>query len=69
MYLKEAETANQDIYDDFKFQKQQLWSLWFKQKYFSVVRVEENIIIVVFSHVPAICIEGVGGQTQYQIIC
>ena len=21
MYLKEAETANQDIYDDFKFQK------------------------------------------------
>ena len=32
------ERVNWDIYDDFKFKKQ-LWSPWFIQKYFSVVRV------------------------------
>ena len=37
-YSNEAERANKDIYDDSKMKKT-LWSSWFIQKYFSIVRV------------------------------
>ena len=42
-----TQRINQDIYDDFKLKKKNLWSLWFIQTYLSVVRVNNKIYYTV----------------------
>ena len=42
MYSNEAVIANLNIHDDFKLEIT-LWSRWFIQKYFSVVRAKRNV--------------------------
>ena len=39
MKQRKAETANQDIYEDFKLTRN-LWPPWFIQKYFSPLRLK-----------------------------
>ena len=47
MYSNEAARANWDFYDNLKLRKT-LWSPWFAQKYFNVVRAKSDAIYIFY---------------------